>query len=67
MNEYCCNSFTKIAKGISWMQFVDENKETILCMPYIKSGEIKYRINYCPSCGKEIRSIEIKLSKYLNF
>jgi hypothetical protein len=67
MDEYCCNSFKKIALTFSWMSFHDNKNESILCMPYILSENIRYRINHCPSCGREIRSIEIPASKLSKF
>jgi len=67
MNEHCCDIFPKLALTFSWMSFVNDKKESILCMPYIEYADIKYRINHCPSCGKEIRSIEIEVSKFSKF
>lgn len=62
MNGFCCEVFPKIAKTFEWLSY-ERDKETMLCMPYIQGIE-KFRINHCPSCGKKIRSIEIKLSDF---
>jgi hypothetical protein len=41
--------------NIGWFRLSDNEK----CLPYIKgeNGEVTYRINYCPSCGKSIRGL----------
>lgn len=67
MSEHCCTVFPKLALTFNWMSFVNDKNESILCMPYIEYSDIKYRINNCPSCGKEIRSVEIEVSKFSNF
>lgn len=41
---------------------INETGEYI--MPYLQVGDIKYRINNCPSCGKEVRSIQIKEERF---
>jgi len=68
MKKYCCEVFPKIATGLSWMSYTNDNKESILCMPYIEDEcTTKYRVNYCPSCGSEIRSIEINALEFSEF
>ena len=49
----CCDVLEKM--NIGWMKLSDNAR----CMPYIKNhnDEIMYRINYCPSCGKNIRGL----------
>jgi hypothetical protein len=56
LNSVCCDVLDRMS--IKWM-FLDDGAR---CMPYINgySDENMYRINYCPSCGKYIRSIIIK-------
>ena len=34
-------------------------KVMFFLMPHIECGNQKMRINHCPSCGKEVRSIEL--------
>lgn len=55
-NEVCCNVLESL--NIGWMKFEDGTR----CMPYITghSNEVMYRVNFCPSCGKEIREITLK-------
>ena len=64
MKEYCCDIFPKIARSFDWLKREDSNKNHVFCMPHIVSDGIMYRVNNCPSCGKEIRSIEIQIEKY---
>ena len=49
----CCEVLEKINLG--WFRLSDNER----CMPHIKdhNGEIMYRVNYCPSCGKNIRGL----------
>ncbi len=61
--EKCCESFDKIENELGWYSYDEDNEEetTIYLMPYIlshKDGN-KYRVNFCPSCGKDIRNIKI--------
>lgn len=67
MDKYCCDIFTKMAQNFSWMSYTNDKNESILCMPYLLKDNKMYRINHCPSCGKEIRSIEIEVSKFSKF
>lgn len=52
----CCDVLEKLNLG--WFEFDDGS----LTMPYIFDIEnnIKYRVNFCPSCGKNIRGIVLK-------
>ena len=51
----CCGVLEKMNLG--WMKLEDGTR----CMPYIRgrSGEVMYRVNYCPSCGKYVRDVRI--------
>lgn len=52
----CCGVLEKME--IAWMKFEDGTK----CLPHIKghSDDNIYKINYCPSCGKDIKGIMVK-------
>ena len=63
MSEICCETFKKVSKSFSWFSY-SGNGNSILCMPNIQVGEIKYRVNHCPSCGAEIRDIEVSVSEF---
>jgi hypothetical protein len=67
MTKFCCETFPKNASSFSWMTYKNTTNESILCMPYIQDGLVKYRVNYCPYCGKEVRDIEINLTEYQQF
>lgn len=53
----CCGVLERLEIG--WMALEDGTK----CMPYLNglSDENKYRINNCPSCGKYVRDVLIKI------
>lgn len=56
----CCETFPKILHNLQWMKIEDEGSP-ILVMPYILSLDSAemLRVNHCPSCGKEVRNIEL--------
>lgn len=58
----CCGIFEKYAKSFKWMSRYDDNKNKIYLMPHI--GENMYRINNCPTCGAEIRSVELTSEQF---
>lgn len=57
--EICCSSFLKIAPKFKWMKLKNSGRE-ILLMPHIVASNSMIRINHCPSCGKNVRDVEIK-------
>jgi hypothetical protein len=61
MNIFCCEYFKEFAGRFHWFNFTDEKRGKIYCMPSIDSfkDDRMWRVNHCPSCGKEIRSIEL--------
>jgi hypothetical protein len=61
-NIKCCEYFSKIRHHFDWFNYQNEEGKRIYCMPHLKScsGYDKLRINYCPSCGKEVSSIELQ-------
>jgi len=42
-----------------WMTYYDNEDKIKYIMPYIYKDGVKYRVNHCPSCGTEIRDIEL--------
>lgn len=58
--EYCCDIFQFMIPSFAWFKYDDDQEGTIYLMPCIETmdGE-KYRVNHCPSCGKEVRGIMI--------
>jgi hypothetical protein len=57
--KHCCDVFPIIKHHFEWMSLDKE----ILLMPHITINETKYRINHCPSCGKEIRDIQVPIKE----
>lgn len=53
--KYCCNSFKDYVPYFGW--FV--TRENICLMPHFEIKDRKLRVNHCPSCGAEVRSIQI--------
>lgn len=54
----CCGVLEKMSIG--WMCFEDGTK----AMAYIPEieGDTKFRVNYCPSCGANIRESQSSLN-----
>ena len=48
----CCDSFEKNIHNFGWFKLYHIGEEQYL-MPHILGTN--YRINFCPSCGKEVR------------
>ena len=63
-NKICCKYFNLFAKNYEFMILdIDVKKKYI--MPHITDiNDIKIRVNYCPSCGAEIRDIELSKKQY---
>lgn len=55
MNEMCCEAFKSFIPVFKWFK----TESNVFLMPHIECGKQKMRINHCPSCGKEVRSIEL--------
>ena len=53
----CCGVLERMQIG--WMRLDDGSK----CMPYIlgHSDSNRYRVNNCPSCGKYVRDVIVKV------
>lgn len=54
----CCEYFPKMAHKFKWHSF-EEGGKKVYVMPCIDD----LRINHCPSCGKEVRDIELRDEK----
>ena len=53
-DKYCCESFKLLVPSFKWMICLD-----VYVMPYMQVGVSKLRVNHCPSCGTEVRDIEL--------
>ena len=59
----CCDSFSHFIPQFEWFT----TEYDICLMPYIQSGDLKMRINHCPSCGKYVRDIQITKKELMMF
>lgn len=57
----CCDAFIKMRNNFNWYSYKDDKGNKVLCMPVMRSpnGD-NLRVNHCPSCGAEVRSIELR-------
>jgi hypothetical protein len=64
-NKLCCDVFPKLFNKINWFSYYSQGVQ-ILNMPHFITNEgERLRINHCPSCGTDIRSIEIEEADYI--
>ena len=56
---YCCSVFPKIAKRLKWSIYKDR-----VINPCINTQSFKLLINFCPSCGADIRGIVISKDEF---
>ena len=56
ISEDCCDVWGKILHYFFWMQ---PEGSDIYMMPYLPTKDNKWRVNFCPSCGKERRECNI--------
>jgi hypothetical protein len=55
----CCDVWSKLIKSFFWYYFV--NYPEYRAMPCIPDTDgYKWRVNYCPSCGQNVRDCVIK-------
>jgi hypothetical protein len=60
---FCCDAFKQIIPTFQWMTYAEGDKKgEAYLMPHIDVDGHKWRVNHCPVCGKEVRSIEIPKS-----
>jgi hypothetical protein len=65
----CCDVFVKLIKDddfILWMSYNKDDGTKVMVMPYFLVSDGKYRVNNCPSCGKEIRSIRLTFEEFVS-
>ena len=56
-DKHCCESFKDFIPLFDWMLIT---LEKIYIMPHIVvNDDYKLRVNHCPSCGAEVRYIEL--------
>jgi len=62
-NTICCDTFRKMLSAFQWFTYTEEDSDTML-MPCIEVNGMKWRVNHCPSCGKEVRNVLISKDEY---
>jgi hypothetical protein len=60
---FCCDFFKNNFKQYGWFSLGNLGEQQFL-MPYILGTN--NRINFCPSCGKEVRNIILSYDVYHN-
>jgi hypothetical protein len=54
----CCEAFVSLAQGLQWFQYT--HQPDMLNMPHVRDDKgTAWRVNYCPSCGKYMRDINL--------
>jgi len=61
--QFCCDPYKKMAQTFQWFSY-DKDGMKIFCMPSIQVDGNFWRVDFCPSCGKPTRSIEIPEAEY---
>jgi hypothetical protein len=66
-NKICCEPFAKLIHQINWFSYTNDEGEIIMLMPcFIGSDGNKYRINYCPTCGADVRQLKFTETEFTN-
>jgi hypothetical protein len=53
----CCEAWPKMLAAFYWFRF-DEEPDYV-AMPCIQTSDL-WRVNYCPSCGAEVRGCIVR-------
>lgn len=59
--DFCCKVLPEILNHFNWMSGEIDGEKKLL-LPHFQThgfGSLKFRVNHCPSCGAEIRDIQI--------
>lgn len=59
----CCEAWPMIATRLDWVRY--EDYPEFLSMPHLKVGGHLWRVNHCPSCGTEVRDINMKRERLI--
>jgi len=55
-NQFCCSAFKHFVGAFKWLSVLDSDPKEFV-MPHHKANGEMWRVNYCPSCGVEIRNM----------
>lgn len=59
--EDCCDVWPKLIARFEWMRYGDW--PDLLTMPHFRVGKDAWRVNHCPSCGRDVRGIHVLRSR----
>lgn len=65
INKLCCESFKEYLPFFKWMQYQDDEGKFILVMPQFTYNFQRIRLNFCPTCGGNVRGTRITRDKYV--
>ena len=58
--KYCCEYFPRIASCFVWFSYTDDDGKEVYVMPCLTDNtDQRIRVNHCPVCGGDVRSIRI--------
>lgn len=61
----CCDSFRSFAgHSFHWMSYSEDDGTKVFVMPFLDVNGQKFRVNNCPSCGTEVRSIRLSEKEF---
>ena len=60
---YCCEVFPKIAIQMNWI-YMGLQDNPYYSIPHVGNGDIRLGVNFCPSCGADIRGIVISKDEF---
>ena len=61
----CCDAFKAYAASFDWM-VMGKGSQKSYVMPHIIADKIKWRINHCPTCGMNVRSIMLTPEQFFS-
>ena len=61
----CCKPFESMVSELLWYT-VEEEGQVFYVMPCIESNGRTWRVNFCPSCGKNVRGIQIESDEFMS-
>lgn len=61
---YCCEVFPKIAKSFFWQITQVNGEDYKLKDPRLMTSILGIEVNFCPSCGADIRGIVISKDEF---
>ena len=53
----CCDLWSHFLGRFDWMR---DPESDVLLMPHVKTPSGLWRVNHCPSCGKDVRGCIVK-------